>query len=556
MKLRTKSILTVAALSLLVFIAIQAIMFLVLEPTFISQDNDLCRRQANHVKDVIDYRISTLAVNTKAYAIWDETYRFAQYRNQDYIENNYDDLAFEYLRLNLLTIVDNRSEIIYCQSFDLNSTSKVQTPQEIKSFLNTPDIWRFDTLNDTNSGLVEVDGTPMMFVTAPIVTSEGEGPMVGGIMFGRYLDGQEIWRLSTLTELNFTVTPIVNFKDPNTIFSLVSDSSSAIVKVNDEYTATVYTLLNDFSSEPAFIVEVNVPRVAYQNSLYFRNIFLALALGIAAAFGLVMGVLLDRNLVKPLTKMAGYVEEVSLNPNFSPPALNSAEELTVLTDAVKNTVNRKLEGMNEVSVMVAHDLRNPLAGIRNSAYLLKKHYGTALDAEGNAILARIDDSVRYADNIVQNLLEYSSEIKLDKVPSTAKQLVNQTLSKLAIPKNIEVINRASGGNPVMVDPCKIERVFTNLITNSLDAMPEGGTLQIDSKKLKGGYVRLDFCDSGVGFSEKAIANLWVPFFTTKAKGMGIGLSICKRIVDAHGGKIEVESKVGKGTCFSVYLPTE
>ncbi len=67
-------------------------------------------------------------------------------------------------------------------------------------------------------------------------------------------------------------------------------------------------------------------------------------------------------------------------------------------------------------------------------------------------------------------------------------------------------------------------------------------------------MRLDFADSGVGLSEKALSNLWKPFFTTKAKGMGIGLSICKRIVDAHGGRILVHSSPGQGACFSVYLP--
>lgn len=530
-------------------------MFFVIEPTFIDNDTQICTLQTNQVQEILDYRTSALTTLTQSYAIWDDTYQFAQDQNTQYIDTNYPNSTFNYLQLNFVAIVNNQSKLIYYQTYDLNNSEKVATSTDTLSFLSSENLWKFHSFNDTNSGIVFIDNQPSMVVSAPILTTEAEGPSVGGLMFGRYLDEREIGTLEGLTGINFKIIKTENLSDSNLLHLLTSGEATTVVKTNDSYTDLGYQHLLDIEGEPSCIIQVTTPRSSYQTSLYLQNLFILIAIVISVAFAAIMFVLMEREIVKPLTKMAGYVEEISLNPNSSPPHENAiTEEFAVLTDAVKNTLKRKLEGMNEVSVMVAHDLRNPLTGIRNSTYLLKKRYGANLDAEGQAILDKINDSVQYADSIVQNLVDYSSEIKLNKVQMTPKQLIDKTLQKMTVPDNIKVINQTSTCG-VRVDPAKIERVFTNLIGNAFDAMPNGGVLRIVSSKIKG-YEKIDFADSGAGLSEEAIANLWAPFFTTKAKGMGIGLSICKRIVDAHGGKIEVESKVGEGACFSVFLPSE
>jgi signal transduction histidine kinase len=100
----------------------------------------------------------------------------------------------------------------------------------------------------------------------------------------------------------------------------------------------------------------------------------------------------------------------------------------------------------------------------------------------------------------------------------------------------------------------MEKVFTSIIKNAIDAMPEKGIIQIQST-LKGVNIEISFTDSGVGIPEKILPKLFAPLVTTKAKGMGMSLAICKRIVEAHGGKIGAESSAGKGTTFTINLPT-
>jgi signal transduction histidine kinase len=100
---------------------------------------------------------------------------------------------------------------------------------------------------------------------------------------------------------------------------------------------------------------------------------------------------------------------------------------------------------------------------------------------------------------------------------------------------------------------KMERVFFNIIKNAIEAMPRGGRLVVTSKE-SDGNLEIAFADTGKGMSRDIIEKLWTPLHTTSAKGIGLGLPICKRIIDAHGGSIDVKSTLGKGTTFTVKLP--
>ena len=131
--------------------------------------------------------------------------------------------------------------------------------------------------------------------------------------------------------------------------------------------------------------------------------------------------------------------------------------------------------------------------------------------------------------------------------------MKEALTILEVPEKITVVNSTENEPKIVVDRDKIQRVFVNLIRNALDAMPKGGTLTIRSERVESN-VSFSFIDTGVGMSEDTLKKLWTPLFTTKSRGMGLGLLICKRFVEAHNGTISVSSVPNISSTFVVNLP--
>jgi signal transduction histidine kinase len=150
-------------------------------------------------------------------------------------------------------------------------------------------------------------------------------------------------------------------------------------------------------------------------------------------------------------------------------------------------------------------------------------------------------------------LDYSKEIRLELQESSPRNVLSEALDMVQVPAKVEILNLIPDEQHLNVDPDKIERVFINLIKNAIDAMPNGGKITIDSKEANGS-LEISFADIGTGISNEILPKIFSPLFTTKAQGMGFGLAICKRIIEAHGGTITVKTAKGKGTTFTVTLP--
>ncbi|MEM3875123.1 MAG: PAS domain S-box protein [Candidatus Bathyarchaeia archaeon] len=216
---------------------------------------------------------------------------------------------------------------------------------------------------------------------------------------------------------------------------------------------------------------------------------------------------------------------------------------------------QRLAVIGELAGMVGHDLRNPLTSIAGATYYLKRRLNQTIDGKVMEMLNLIEKNIGYSNKIINDLLDYSREIKLDITETTPKALVEDALASVEIPSNIHVVKVVRKAPRIRVDFEKVKRVLVNLIRNAVDAMPKGGTLTIKCRK-RGANVEFVVADTGVGISKETMKKLWTPLFTTKAKGMGFGLSICKRFVEAHGGTIKVESALGEGSTFTVILPIE
>jgi len=224
----------------------------------------------------------------------------------------------------------------------------------------------------------------------------------------------------------------------------------------------------------------------------------------------------------------------------------------------------RLAAIGQLGASVGHELRNPLGIIKNSIYYLRMKLKYA-DEKVQKHLSIIEREIARSNKIINDLLSFAQNKKPIPRKTQINTIVRDTLARITVPDTVEVVTELEEHlPPLMADPDQIEQVFINLISNAVQAMPDGGRLIIKSEVQRtptpdlgsrtSNFVTISFTDTGCGIPEENMERLFEPLFTTKAKGIGLGLAVCKQIVEAHQGAIEVESEVGKGTTFRIKLP--
>ncbi|MFN7132335.1 MAG: ATP-binding protein, partial [Myxococcales bacterium] len=225
----------------------------------------------------------------------------------------------------------------------------------------------------------------------------------------------------------------------------------------------------------------------------------------------------------------------------------------------------RLAALGEMAAGLAHEIRNPLGAIKGAAQFLDPK---SLPGEDGEFLGVIVEEVNRLNSVVTQFLDYSRPLKQNFAPTDLSDVITRTMKLLqseSIPENVAVKLELPERPPrTQGDAEQLKQVLINLILNAVQAMPDGGSLTLSVKvpetfpqwRLAESqeFLELRVRDTGLGMSEEARRNIFVPFYTTKEKGTGLGLAISQRIVKNHGGSISVWSKVGEGTEFLIRLP--
>jgi PAS domain S-box-containing protein len=222
----------------------------------------------------------------------------------------------------------------------------------------------------------------------------------------------------------------------------------------------------------------------------------------------------------------------------------------------------KLAMLGQLAGGVGHELRNPLGIISNAVYYLKLIQPDA-DEKVRHYHSMIAREVQTSEKIITDLMDFARLESMERSQVSVAELVQWTLMRFTVPESIKTTLKLPEDLPeVFVDMGQMQQVLGNIVDNACQAIippgipnakPRGGRITISARKIKG-MVAISVKDSGEGITPENMARIFEPLFTTKSKGIGLGLAVSKKLAEANGGRIEAKSELGKGSTFTLYLP--
>jgi len=257
---------------------------------------------------------------------------------------------------------------------------------------------------------------------------------------------------------------------------------------------------------------------------------------------------------KPFTKL-----EISFISSLLPQA-GIALENALLFREQRQRLRRmsradKLATVGELAAGAAHEIRNPLTAIRSSLQYLESK---GPDETSRKLLASALQETERIDGIVSALLAFARPSEISKERHDLRETVEESLELVSFQARTQkvAVSKAVPPAPLLIraDRAQLKQLFLNVFLNAIQAMPAGGTMNVETLVMDERKARVTVTDTGEGIPEEKLDRIFDPFFTTKKGGTGLGLSICYNIVKSHQGDIEVKSKAGQGTTILITLP--
>lgn len=494
------------------------------------------------------------------WAAWDDTHAFVQDTNDAYIESNLVDQTFINSQVNFMVFLNSSGAIVFSKGFDVETEEEMPFPESLLEHLTADSLLLQH--NDTYSylrGLLSLPENPMLFASRPIINSNYEGPIVGTLVMGYYLDSNKVDSLAETTHLSFDVQRVddslMDAEFQEAFQSLTEETPVFVNPLNSDSVAG-YTIVEDVYGEPCLILSVVLPRTIYaqgQTSIFYF-ILLRIATGLTASILILF--VLEKLVLSRLAQIGAEVNKIKsrgdpserLSISGNDEIADLGNELNRMLTSLEHSQS-KLRMLNEklgvVGSLTRHDVRNKLSIIASNVYLAKQKL--ADDPDTLEFLASIESTIDKLEKIFEFSRIYEKVGVEELVYMDVEKSVNEAAILLGL-DGVKLVNECKGLT-VLADSL-LRQLFYNLIDNTLWHGQMVTQIKVHCKEEKD-CLKLVYEDNGVGVPENEKELIFKEGY---GKSTGYGLYLIRNICKAYGWSIKETGEPGKGAQFTMTIP--
>jgi len=390
-----------------------------------------------------------------------------------------------------------------------------------------------------------------------------EYPKPGQLFF--LFDGAKLTSLNESREDNDTRDRMVLKEVAEHLKELAPSLEDGVYKLGKERYS-----VSQIKLTPAAIVSVfSHKQLRERQRELITSILIVAGVGILAVYA--AGYLIARGVTRPISKLMASSLAIASGNLDQRVEVKSRDEVGVLANQFNIMAQRLIENQEKLLTMerlstwrsigrvVAHEMKNPLFPISAAVENLQKSYHANPELFDDIFDECTDTVLRQSQKLLKIVDEFHQFARMPKPelkPCNLNDVISEVLSLYSVlPEGIEISPKLSTNLPqISADSEQLSRAFQNIVKNAIEAMSDGGTLTVSTEIVPSEQIQIKFTDTGIGMSNETKDKLFMPYFTTKEKGTGLGMAIVQQIIVEHDGVIAVESKVGLGSTFTITLP--
>lgn len=484
--LRTKTLLLLAGLLTALFVLLYVTSHIIVSQGFRNLEDREARRNIQRVLNAVDdSRLGLQAIGLD-WAHWDDTYQFIADQNQDYLDANLNDETFERFNLNIALLFNTDGELVYettrriedpavSTSIASSLESAIQSHPSLSPFLRADDA--DSPLIDGTSGMVMLPEGPVMLTAIPVTDSLVEGDVIGLMVWGRYIDAEEIAQFSTLTQLEVLMHPLNNdvmTDDIRNMATRVSEQAMVVQPINDDLVAG-YTFIGDLGGSPVGLLQVNSPRQIFLQGRETLGVYALTLVAAGIGFILLLGLVMERLVLNPISSLSHQVRGLGEDDNHDKRlVIQNEDELGHLAATINSTLDALEQSRIDLKKLNS-DLENRIIArtaevSRNRAFLQ-----TMLDIMDEGVIYCADNLMTYVNDKMITLAGRSREELIDQPIHTLFKIPPLAAVTSAQPEQGRIVHKGER-RLRMKDGHKIDVGFT--VTANVEFDGKRGDLYI------------------------------------------------------------------------------